>query len=78
MTQAADLCRGSLGHFPEYCELSEVHAGGFFLRKNPIRRMVLVYTFPENAFDAHLKRCHRRHRLPLHSAPVIPLPSVIV
>ena len=31
------------------CKLSEVHEGGFFLRKNPIRRMVLVNTFPENA-----------------------------
>ena len=36
-------------HFPEYCELFEVDEDGFFLRKNPIRRMDLVYSFPENA-----------------------------
>ncbi len=39
----------SLRHFPEYSKLSEVREGGFFLRKNPICRMVPVYTFPKNA-----------------------------
>ena len=43
-----------LRHFPEYYKLSEVREDGFFLRKNPIRRMVLVYTFPENALACTL------------------------
>jgi hypothetical protein len=54
---------GVSGIFGIYVDFLRAVKGGFFLRKNPLERVLSVYTISENAIAARLKPCPFKTRL---------------